>query len=197
VRAASLPRLVVSTLAWLPLMFAVWYFAAPILLFPAALLAEGALRTLFPELVRDVSQHAAVVEMLTKLRPGQTTNAAFITVDVDMLLYAFGLPMFAALVVAAREIRWPRVLVIGYLATLPVVAWGVVADFLKTVAVTAGPHVASQAGFGAPTREVIVFAYQFGTLILPTVIPALVWVLTHRALLERLRAASPSPTTPA
>jgi hypothetical protein len=197
VRPASLPRLVASTLAWLPLMFAVWYFAAPLILFPAALLAEGALRTLFPDLVRAVSQHAAVVEILTKLRPGQTASAAFITVDVDMLLYAFGLPMFAALVVAAREARWPRVLVIGYLTTLPVVAWGVVADFLKTIAVTAGPHVASQSGFGAAAREVIVFAYQFGTLILPTVVPALVWVLTHRALLERLRAASPSSTTPA
>ena len=196
-KPASLPRLVVSTLAWLPVMFAVWYFTAPLLLFPAALAAEGTLRTLFADVVRAVSQHAAVVEVLTPLRPGQTSNAAFVTVDVDMLLYAFGLPMFAALVVAAREIRWPRVLVIGYLATLPVVAWGVVADFLKTIAVTAGPHVASQAGFGPAAREAIVFAYQFGTLILPTVVPALVWVLTHRALLERLRAASPSPTTPA
>jgi hypothetical protein len=34
---------------------------------------------------------------------------------------------------------------------------------------------------------VIAFAYQFGTLILPTVVPAIVWVLGHRAFLERLR----------
>jgi hypothetical protein len=34
---------------------------------------------------------------------------------------------------------------------------------------------------------VIAFSYQFGTLILPTVVPAVAWVLTHRQFLERLR----------
>jgi len=32
-----------------------------------------------------------------------------------------------------------------------------------------------------------VFAYQFGTLILPTVTPAIAWVVTHRSFLERMR----------
>jgi hypothetical protein len=35
----------------------------------------------------------------------------------------------------------------------------------------------------------IAFAYQFGSLILPSVVPAVAWVLTHRAFLERMRAA--------
>jgi hypothetical protein len=71
------------------------------------------------------------------------------------------------------------------------VAWGVVADFLKNVAVTAGPLVVSQTGFSAAQREAIVFAFQFGSLILPTVVPAAICVLTHRPFLERLRAMSP------
>jgi hypothetical protein len=37
---------------------------------------------------------------------------------------------------------------------------------------------------------VIAFAYQFGTLILPTVVPAIIWVVTHRRMFERLRTAS-------
>ena len=35
--------------------------------------------------------------------------------------------------------------------------------------------------------ELIAFAYQFGSLILPAVVPAVLWVLLHRAFLERLR----------
>jgi hypothetical protein len=97
--------------------------------------------------------------------------------------------MFAALVLAARESTWPRILLVGYVAILPFVAWGIVADVLKNIAITAGPAVASQAGFSAGAREVIAFAYQFGSLILPTVVPAAAWVLTHRAFLERLRVA--------
>jgi hypothetical protein len=49
--------------------------------------------------------------------------------------------------------------------------------------------VASQAGFVAWQREMIAFAFQLGSLILPTVVPAVTWVLTHRAFLERLKSA--------
>ena len=68
-------------------------------------------------------------------------------------------------------------------------AWGVLADFLKNVAITAPVLVASQTGFSALDRDMIAFASQFGSLILPAVVPAVAWVLTHRAFLERMRAA--------
>jgi hypothetical protein len=99
------------------------------------------------------------------------------------------LPLYAALVLAAREPGWPRRLFVGYAVLVPFVAWGVLADFLKNAAITAGPFVASQTGFVAWQRESIAFAFQFGSLILPTVVPAVAWVLTHRAFLERLKSA--------
>ena len=72
---------------------------------------------------------------------------------------------------------------------IPFIVWGVIADFLKNVAITSGPLVASQTGFVAWQRELIAFAYQFGSLILPTVVPAIAWVAVHRDFLERLRVA--------
>ena len=48
----------------------------------------------------------------------------------------------------------------------------------------------SQAGFSALERDIIAFAYQFGSLILPAVVPAVAWVLTHRAFLERLKVGT-------
>jgi hypothetical protein len=184
---SPLTRFVLLALAWLPVCFALWYFAAPIILWPAKLIAELLLRAGFADLVRSVESSGAIVQVVTTLKPGQATAGGVVSVDVDMLLYAFGLPMFAALVLAAREPRWPRILVIGYVAMLPFIAWGMVADALKNLAITAGPLVASQTGFSAAQREVIAFAFQFGSLILPTVVPAAAWVLTHRAFLERLR----------
>ena len=108
-----------------------------------------------------------------------------------MLLYAFGLPLFAALTLAARQRHWWRTLLLGYLAMLPFIVWGVLADFLKNVAITASPLVTSQTGFSPLQREIIAFAYQFGSLILPAVVPAVAWVLTHRPFLERLREPQP------
>jgi uncharacterized ion transporter superfamily protein YfcC len=69
----------------------------------------------------------------------------------------------------------------------------VLADFLKNVAITSGPLIASQTGFVAWQRDVIAFAYQLGSLILPTVVPAAAWVFMHRAFLERLRTGGASP----
>ncbi|HEX4885342.1 MAG TPA: exosortase H-associated membrane protein [Casimicrobiaceae bacterium] len=185
---SPLPRFVLLTLAWLPVTFVVWYFAAPILLYPATALAEGVLRFGFADLVRSVGGDGSTVQIVTTLKPGQATGGGQVIVDVNALLYSFGMPMFAALALAAREPAWPRIVVGGLAAMLPFIAWGIVADFLKNVAIAAGPAVASQTGFSPAQREAIAFAYQFGTLILPTVVPAALWVVTHRAFLERVRS---------
>ena len=184
---SPLPRFILLTLAWLPVTFVVWYFAAPLLLYPALLLTELVLGLGFGDLVRGVASDGATVVVLTALKPGQAIGSGQVSVDVNMLLYAFGMPMFAALVLAARQPRWPRILLAGLAAMLPFVTFGVVADFLKNVAITAGPAIASQTGFSPAQREVIAFAFQFGSLILPTVVPAAIWVLTHRPFLEQLR----------
>jgi len=197
-------RFVVRVLAWLPVTFAIWYFAAPVLLWPAAWLTRGVAYAAFGDLLRSIEQVRANLVFTTTLHPGiATAAAAAVTVEVDMLLYAFGMPLFAALTLGAEsrptseQARAPgavrgaprrvTILLTGYIALLAVVTWGVLADFLKNVAITSGPLIASQTGFSAGQREVIAFAFQFGSLILPTVIPAIVWVVTHRAFLLRIR----------
>jgi hypothetical protein len=187
--SGSVPRFVVKAIAWLVPAFAVWYFAAPVLLWPVRLIAQGIARVAIPDIVRAVEQSGAICTFATTLKPGQAlATSGSITVDVNMLLYSFGLPLFVSLVLAAREPGWPRKLVLGYAVIVPFAAWGVLADFLKNIAITASPLVASQTGFTALQRELIAFAFQFGSLILPTVVPAVTWVVTHRAFLERLRA---------
>ena len=183
-------RFVLRVIAWLAPAFAVWYLAAPLLLWPVRLLAEAVARLLFPGIVRAVDQSGAVCTFTTMLKPGAVLAASGnVVIDVNMLLYSFGLPLFVALVLAAREPGIWRRLAIGYALIVPFAAWGVLADFLKSVAITADPLVASQTGFSPGLREAIAFAYQFGALILPTVVPAVAWVVTHRAFLERLRLA--------
>jgi hypothetical protein len=190
-RPLRLSAFVLAVLAWLPITFAVWYFAAPLLLWPSVAAMQGVAAVAFRGLVKDIEQYASSVTFTTWLRPGTGGAGGFVSVDVNLLLYSFGLPLLAALIVAAREAAWKRHLLIGYLVLVPFVAWGGLADFLKNVAITAGPAVASQTGFSAAQREAIAFAFQFGSLILPAIVPAILWVLMHRRFLERLRAAPP------
>jgi hypothetical protein len=184
----SLGGFVVKVLCWLPATFVVWYFGAPLLLWPVKLMLGAVAHAGFGDLVNAVEQDAAMFTFATPLKPGEAIAAsAHVIVDVDGLLYSFGMPLYGALVLSARAPGWPRRLALGYVVQLPFVAWGMMADFLKNVALTAGPLVASQTGFVAWQREAIAFAYQFGSLILPTVVPAVTWVLLHRAFLEQLR----------
>ncbi len=187
-------RFVLVTLAWLPLAFAVWYVLAPVILFPVEAIVRGLVAAFFRDLVNTIESQGGVLSFVTTLRPGESRSGGVLTVDVNMLLYAFGLPLFVALTLAARQRPLWRPLLAGYLAMMPFVAWGVLADFLKNVAITAPPLVVSQANFGDVGRNAIVFAYQMGSLILPAVVPAVAWVLTHRAFLTQLRtreAAAP------
>jgi hypothetical protein len=184
----SLGAFVAKVFAWLPVTFVVWYFAAPVLLWPAAFIVELVTRWGLSDIVQGIERARAELTFATTLKPGSASaRAGEIAVAVDLLLYSFGLPLYAALVLAAKEPGWPRRLVVGYAVLMPFVAWGALADFLKNVAITMGPQIASQTGFVAWQREAIAFSYQFGALILPTVVPVVTWVLTHRAFLERLR----------
>jgi len=147
-----LARFVITVFLWLPVTFAVWYFTAPVLLWPAALVIRLIAKTGLSDLVRTIESDGGTLVFLTTLKPGEATGNAFISVDVNLLIYSFGLPLFAALTLAAREPRWPRI------------AW---------------------------QREIIAFAYQFGSLILPAVVPAVLFVVLHRAYLERIRRTGP------
>ncbi len=185
----SLPRFVLRVIAWLPLTFAVWYLAAPLLVWPVALLAELFTRSTF-DWVKSIEQIGPLITFVTSLKPAEGANPggvkAVVSVESNVLLFSFGLPMLAALILAAREPHRVRMLLIGFVVLLPFQTFSVVADFLKNVAILAPPAVSSQTGINAFQREVIAFCYQFGTLILPTVAPAIVWVLMHRRFLEKL-----------
>lgn len=185
--SSTVGRFVLRTLGWLPLAFVVWYFAAPLLLAPAVLIARAIVRVGLPDIVRTIEQSGAIATFVTTLRPGGTALNGVVTVDVNLLLYSFGLPLFAALTLAARERAWKRHLGVGYVALQPFIAWGVLADFLKNVAITAGPAVASQTGFAGWQREAIAFAFQFGSLILPAVAPIVLWLALHGQFLAALR----------
>lgn len=190
VESARTPTVVafaVRVLAWLPAAFAVWYFAAPLLLLPVMLLLRGLAHAAFANLVSSVEQTMALATFVTTLRSTDGGSRGVVIVDVNLLLYAFGMPLYAALTLAARDVRWRRHLLVGYVALLPCIAWGAFADFLKNVAITAGPDIAAQAGFAAWQREAIAFAFQFGSLILPAVAPAVVWVATHLGFVATLR----------
>jgi len=188
-RGTSLGRFVLRVAAWLPLCFLVWYLAGPILAWPIGLLTAAMLHVGFADLVTGVQQQGHLLTIASTLKPALATTrelaSGVLTVEVNTLLYSYGMPLLAALILAAGEPHRLRKLALGYVVLAPLVSFGLCAEFLKRVVFDTAPAVAAQTGFGPLEREAIAFAYQFGSLILPTVAPAVFWILTHRAFVER------------
>ena len=187
----SLAPFLLLVVAWLVPAFFVWWLAAPILAWPVAILAQVVTKLGFGDLVQSVEQSSGLVTFVTSVRPAGVAigTKAVLEVASNVLLFSFGLPLLAAMILAAREPHALRNLAIGYGAMLPFQTFSVVADFLKNL--TGEPGVAVQLGLSPWQREVIAFSYQFGTLILPTVAPAIFWVLMHRRFLEDFAGTAP------
>ncbi len=181
-------QFVLRVLGWLVVTLFVWWFTSPLLTWPVALLADLSARIGFADLVQTVEQHGDSISFVTSLKAASSTiggnPSGLVSDKIDVRHYSFGLPLLAALILAARAPHRLRNLLIGFAVSVPFQTWGVLAEFLSDVASGFGPIVASQTGFSAGQRELITFAYQFGTLILPTVVPAIVWVLMHRSVLQ-------------
>ena len=185
-------RFVLRLAGWFPVALAVWYLTAPLLTLPLFGLVKAGLLVGAADVFSGAEKSGSLFSFVTSLRPQRATTAqpagGVVVVEVNALLYTFGLPLAWALVLAAWQRSWARLLALAYVVLLPLQAWGVAADALRQVAITLGAAVSSQAGFGPLQRELIAFAYQFGVLVLPTVAPAVFWVATHRRFLESLKA---------
>ena len=176
---------------WLPLCLALWYWKAEWFNSPAALVSGWIMRGLFPRWVEAVEWSQRTVSLVTTLRVPMVQGVnegkvAAMVAEANPLLYTYGLPLFAALLLASGEAKRWRKLMLGALALIPFQAWGICFDLLKQVAITAGPAVAAQTGFSPWQRESIALGYQLGTLILPTVSPVALWLALNRQFIPML-----------
>ncbi len=98
--------------------------------------------------------------------------------EVNPLVYTYGLAFFLALMLAARARWWT--IPAGMALLLPFQGWGIAFDLLAQVGIKLGPAVAAQAGLGGWRVEAIAIGYQIGTLILPSLVPVVLWVTFKR-----------------
>ncbi|MHB9100076.1 MAG: exosortase H-associated membrane protein [Sulfuricella sp.] len=193
--APTLKKFVLRTILWLPPCFAAWYFSAQYHAAVAGSLARLLVDQFKSGIVSALEQPGIDLVFVTTLEvhpaPGQT---AVLLLEVNPLLYTYGLAFFLALMLAARA-KWWKILV-GAVVLLPFQSWGIAFDFLAQVGVTLGPDVSAQAGLFGWRREAIALAYQIGNLIFPSLIPVVLWAGFNRLFIEStLRSQVRNPHT--
>ncbi len=189
---------VLKVVFWLPVCLAGWYYLAPSLVWPVGLFSDWLLTAVFPQIFQAVEQQGSRLDFITRLAPpaellkGRQPGAGGdLVFSVNPLLYSYGLPLFTALSIATpgaagnEDLKWSR-----WLWGLPLLAlfqvWGVCFDGLKTLLFTLGPEISAQMAFSSLAMEAVALAYQLGYLILPSVLPLVIWVVQYRAYLAEM-----------
>lgn len=163
-----------------------WTKASPWLSYPVAWLSHVALEQGAPMWVRTAHRQPGSIEVDSAVEivvPDSGGRRAEITLDADPGRYAFGLPIFCALLLAAwGAARQPGRLwrlALGYVLLLPVQAFSLVMYLLMQL-VSAAQFDQRVLRVDQWQLEAIVYGYQVGVLVLPTLAPVLVWLLLDR-----------------
>jgi hypothetical protein len=160
-----------------------WYLIAGWLTAPLAPLAKRIVDLWVPGLILAVQRppDSAIFEFVTTLR---SQNAAGqiqrFVVNVNPLVYGYGLPLFFALMLASRAKGLVWKLPLGAVILLIPQLWGVSFDFMLNT-ITQVPRAALlELNLFGWKRELIGLGYQLGSLILPIVTPVVLWFLMNR-----------------
>jgi hypothetical protein len=164
----------------LPACLAAWYFAAPALAWIPARLAAPVIGAAAGPVSTIAARERALVFGVTVEAPYRQGGAAQAAAELEVnpSQYTFGIAVFLALCLAARQSRRAGRIAIGcaVLAVLP--AWGIAFDVLRQLGAAAA--LSPYLRWGAATRDAITFGYQLGSLILPTLAPIALWIALNR-----------------
>lgn len=184
---------------WLVALTIAWSFVADWTMRPAATTAAVTLKAAFSWWVKGGQYVDDSFELETRIQV-PVANAPPGTVAVLVATskpahYGYGLPMLLALLLASGSRRLVRNVILGILALIPCQAFSIVFDLLKQIVILGGPAAAAQTGFSSLAVNVIALCYQFGVLLLPTLVPIMIWLLLERQFVAALIGAASPPTT--
>lgn len=111
---------------------------------------------------------------------------------VNSMIYGYGLALIWGLVLATPLSARRRLLQMaaGWLAIAAVQAFGSITGALVVAMQYLGTDVLRSQGVHP---ELLALAYQFGYLILPAVVPVVLWMLMNRSFIEALTGRRPEP----
>jgi hypothetical protein len=149
-----------------------------------AWLSDFILTSLWGDVIEVIQLIGHQLDVTTSLAPpGEPNNTrATIILEVNPLLYSYSLP-FAAALILATPASWVKrliALLIAYLLLLLLQSWGVCFYIAKSLLYAHGPEINARLSFSVLAQALVGIAYQFGSLILPSLSPIVIWIALFR-----------------
>ncbi len=193
--AKSLGALFARTLVLVIVLTGLWSQVAGWTSRPVAVISHMALEFGAPLWVESVKKTPQLMEVQTRLVVPVQGGVGEVVVEADPSHYAYGLPILWALLLATGGPLLLPKLAVGYVLLLPAQAFSLTLDLLRQMAF-AVPGGARALGVSQWQLETIGLGYQLGTLIVPTLVPILIWLMLDRAFAEQLLQPRNKPPSP-
>ncbi|WP_238944509.1 exosortase H-associated membrane protein [Allofranklinella schreckenbergeri] len=179
-RQVRLPVFALTVFLWLAVLIPAWVYVKPWTSWPVSAIAAVALESGASGWVREAHtqpypHHLEVNSRIDFPVPNSGGQRAELSLEADPARYAYGLPIFLALLLAARQKRLLLKALAGYALLLPFQAFTLVFFILQEIIVAAQLDL-GHLRISAWQIEGIVYGFQLGTLIVPTLVPVLIWL---------------------
>lgn len=187
-RLSSLSVFVLSALGWMVLLTGLWSQVSAWTSYPVGVLAQVALEEGAPMWVRQVHVRPGALEVDTSIEvpiPGAGWRKAEIAIEANPGRYAYGLPLLLSLLLAARGSGRVARIAAGYLLLLPAQVFSLVMYVLMQMVMAAQLDLRILR-LDAWQLEAIVYGYQVGSLVLPTLVPIMFWLWLDRAYFSKV-----------
>lgn len=181
-RPSPLLVFALSAFGWLLVLTLAWSKVSPWTSYPVAVLTHVALEqgaTIWVRGVQKTPGHMQVETAVAVPVPDAGGRLGEIDVEVDPGRYAYGLPIFLALLFAARDRHLLAKAIAGYLLLLPAQAFSATMFVLMQLVLSAQASARTLA-VNAWQVEAIVYGYQLGSLVVPTLAPIVLWLWLDR-----------------
>lgn len=181
-RPSALTIFVLSAFGWIVVLTLAWSQVSAWTSYPVGVLSHIALEQGAPMWVRQVHLKPGAMEVDTAIEVpvaqagGQRGE---ITIEASPGRYAYGLPIFLALLLAARGKGRVVRAVAGYALLLPFQALSLTMYSLMQMLLAAQLNLRALR-ISQWQMEAIVYGYQVGALVLPTLVPILLWLWLDR-----------------
>ena len=201
VQELRLTELLILACLWMVFGFMLWYYLSAFHGIPVRVLSSEILSrwlgSEFLNIIPNPDRHY-LFQVQTKIpfvfSDGSREALGFI---INPLVYGYGLPLLFGLVMASGVsfLRKIVILLAGYVCVMLVQVWGVVWGSLKMLAFNFGPEALQVVDNAGISSELIALCYQLGTLILPPLVPIILWVLANWALVEQFTGWQKKPVS--
>lgn len=178
-------------MAWFICFVGLWWWASAWLSFPVAIVSGWMLEHFVPMWIQSAPYTNGVLQVNSYVGvfDPQTQQLGDIVVEALPARYAYGLPMVLALLAASGTLWSPRrgwrCALMAYVLLLPTQAFSICVYILMQIVLAVQMRLSSL-GISPWQMECLVFGYQIGSLLLPTLVPMMVWLWLDRVFFSKL-----------